>query len=151
MKESTKALVNDIAAEFGVSPSILAGIIQNESGWNPTIKNPVSSARGLIQFIDSTAKSLGFPGGSAELIAKYPDVDSQLDGPVRNYYKKFAPYANENEFILATFYPAYRKKPLDTALPANVVKVNPGLNTVGDYVNRIKRKIATYKIVQTFR
>ncbi len=151
MQESTKALVNEIAAEFGVHPSILAGIIQNESGWNPTIKNPVSSARGLIQFIDSTAKSLGFPGGSAELVAKYPDIDSQLSGPVRAYYKKFAPYANENEFILATFYPAYRKKPLDTALPANVVAVNPGLNTIGDYVSRIKRKIAKYQIFQNFK
>lgn len=151
MEQHTKNLVEDIANEFNVSPATLVGVIQNESGWNPTIKNPVSSARGLIQFIDATAKSLGFPGGSAELIAKYPDIDSQLSGPVRAYYKKFAPYANENEFILATFYPAYRKKSLDTALPANVVAVNPGINTVGDYVSRVKRKIATYKISQNFR
>jgi hypothetical protein len=151
MKDSTRALVNEIATQFGVSPATLVGIIQNESGWNPTIKNPTSSARGLIQFMDATAKSMGFPGGSAELIAKYPDVDSQLSGPVRNYYKQFAPYANDNEFILATFYPAWRKKALGTALPANVVKANPGLNTLGDYVNRIKARIAGYKIAQTFK
>lgn len=151
MDAQVKNAVLALADHFDVQPSTIVGIIQNESSWNPTIKNPNSSARGLIQFMDSTAKSLGFSGGSSELIAKYPDALSQLNGPVKRYYDQFAPYNNDEEFIIATFYPAWRKKSLDTVLPADVRKANPGITTIGDYVNRVKMRIASYEIVKTFR
>ena len=37
----------------------IAGVISHESGFRPNAKNPVGTATGLIQFIESTARSLG--------------------------------------------------------------------------------------------
>lgn len=134
-----KAVAVEIAKEFGVPYSVLDAIIRNESGWNPQIKNPNSSARGLIQFLDSTAQTLGF-AGSSDLVAKYPDQVSQLRGPVRAYFKMYAPYATENEFIGAVFYPAYRKTPAKV-LPDSVQKANPGVRTMGDYIARVRGRL----------
>lgn len=55
-------------------PNALAGTIAHESGFNPSAKNPGGSASGLLQWIDSTARSLGT---TAEKIRKM-SVDEQL-------------------------------------------------------------------------
>src|SRR5690606_5045854 len=55
-------------------PNALAGTISHESGFNPSAKNPGGSASGLLQWIDSTARSLGT---TAEKIRKM-SVDEQL-------------------------------------------------------------------------
>ena len=149
LPDSTKLIVQSIADENGVKPETLVGIIQNESGWNPTIHNPTSSAKGLIQFMDATAKGMGY-ASSQDLVNQYPDIDSQLDGPVRDYYALYRPYNSDAAFILATFYPAWRNKPLDTVMPDNVRAANPGLDTLGDYVSRVQKKITTYSVVQSF-
>lgn len=49
----------DLAERNGWDPSGIALVIAEESGFNPAAKNPNGSASGLIQFIESTAKSLG--------------------------------------------------------------------------------------------
>lgn len=43
----------------GVSPNYLARTAKIESGYDPNAKNPSSSAGGLFQFIDGTAKQYG--------------------------------------------------------------------------------------------
>ena len=62
---AVEAAVADAAAEFGVSLSLLASIIQCESHGNPDAQNPRSSASGLGQFLDGTwnayAPDLGYP------------------------------------------------------------------------------------------
>lgn len=141
MTPSTEAkkVAAEIASEFGIPYSVLDAIIKNESGWNPTIKNPTSSARGLIQFIDATAQTLGF-ANSADLVAKYPDQVSQLRGPVRSYFQMYAPFKSEDEFIASVFYPAYRRTP-ERVLPDSVQKANPGVVTMGDYIARVRRRL----------
>jgi len=49
------------AQELGVNPNDLAAIISFETGgtFDPAARNPKSSATGLIQFMDGTAKGLG--------------------------------------------------------------------------------------------
>ncbi|PWL17387.1 hypothetical protein DKP76_11455 [Falsochrobactrum shanghaiense] len=47
------------ASRYGVDPAALMRIAQIESGGNPNAKNPKSSAGGLFQFIDGTAKQYG--------------------------------------------------------------------------------------------
>ena len=47
------------AQKYGVDPNALHTIAKLESSLNPGAKNPHSSARGLFQFIDSTAKDYG--------------------------------------------------------------------------------------------
>jgi hypothetical protein len=42
--------------KYGISEQVLSEIARIESGMNPNAKNPRSSAGGLFQFIDSTAR-----------------------------------------------------------------------------------------------
>ena len=51
--------IEQAAMRHGVSPDAMRVIAQIESGGNPYAKNPKSSAGGLFQFIDSTAKQYG--------------------------------------------------------------------------------------------
>lgn len=46
-------------AQYGISPDFLARTAQIESGGNPNARNPTSSAKGLFEFTDSTAKRYG--------------------------------------------------------------------------------------------
>jgi len=48
--------INAAAQRYGVDPQALIRIAQIESGGNPNAQNPNSSAGGLFQFIDGTAK-----------------------------------------------------------------------------------------------
>lgn len=52
-------LIDIYANQYGQNANILARIIQIESNFKPNAKNPNSSAGGLAQFIDSTAKQYG--------------------------------------------------------------------------------------------
>ncbi len=51
--------VVEVAKRIGCDPNDLMAVMNAESGLNPSAKNKGSSASGLIQFIESTAKSLG--------------------------------------------------------------------------------------------
>lgn len=57
--QSVQQAIMAAANRYGVDPSALMRIAQIESGGNPNAKNPNSSAGGLFQFIDSTAKNYG--------------------------------------------------------------------------------------------
>jgi hypothetical protein len=137
---------------LNISPQWLDTIIRKESAWNPRAiaKIPYNKARldkgqdlepkyakGLIQFIDSTAAGLGF-ANSQELIDQYPDITSQVLNPVYNYFRQEAPFKDENDFYLSVFYPAYRGKPLTMAVSDSITASNPTIKTVGDYINYVK-------------
>ncbi|UNE54977.1 transglycosylase SLT domain-containing protein [Bartonella machadoae] len=51
--------IRQAAARYGLPESYLYRVAQIESGGNPNARNPRSSAGGLYQFIDSTAKQYG--------------------------------------------------------------------------------------------
>lgn len=129
-----KAALTTAAAAVGISPEWLFAAVEHESAWNPAAKNPYSSARGLIQWIDSTARDLGY-ASSLDLVNKHPTRESQLVGPVVAYLKKWKPITSLEDLAAVIFYPAFRKK-LDEPLPAAVQQANPGITTVRDYSNR---------------
>jgi len=52
-------IIAQAAQRYGQDPNTLARIAQIESSMNPGARNPRSSAAGLFQFIDSTAKNYG--------------------------------------------------------------------------------------------
>lgn len=131
-------LLNEIAVRLGVAYEDLFNLINFESGFNPQAKNPNSSARGLIQFIDSTAKQLGF-NDSLDLVTKYPTITDQLP-IVERYLQQFKPFDGKQSLYLAVFYPKYRNVAPDTLFPENVRKVNPGINTPADYIKFVERK-----------
>jgi hypothetical protein len=59
MRGDVRAIVSEAAQRHGVDPNALLTIAMIESSGNPGAKNPNSSAGGLFQFIDSTARQYG--------------------------------------------------------------------------------------------
>jgi hypothetical protein len=53
--------VNTLASDFNIPPDDVFRVIEFETAgsWSPSIKNPGSTATGLIQFLESTARGLG--------------------------------------------------------------------------------------------
>ncbi len=72
------AVVEQAAAANGIPPSLLAALISEESGFNPSALSP-AGAQGIAQFMPSTAAGLGIDpadpvssiNGAAKLIAAY--------------------------------------------------------------------------------
>lgn len=67
--------IQSAANAHGVDPNYLARLAQIESGMDPQAANPKSSARGLFQFINSTARQYGLadpldPSQSADAAAR---------------------------------------------------------------------------------
>lgn len=59
MASNIRDIISGAAQRYGIEPDVLSYIAQRESNFNPQAKNPNSSAKGLFQFIDSTAKGYG--------------------------------------------------------------------------------------------
>lgn len=141
-----QSLLSDVARDVGTSTDLLNNLIQFESGWDPTIKNPDprSSARGLIQFIDDTAIWLGYRD-SLDLVTQNPTVEKQLDGPVRNYLKRYGPYPTEQSLYMAVFYPRAMFWPEDQEFSEDVQDRNPGIRTPRDYIDKVNSVIGVKK------
>lgn len=129
----------DTAKKLQVNPAWLWSLIQFESGANPAARNPISGARGLIQFMHFTAKELGYKDAD-DLYNKNKTFDKQITGPVYLYLKKYAPFPTKQALYMAVFYPAARAWPTTQTFPAIVRKQNPGIDTVQDYINHVERK-----------
>jgi len=161
----SKLSVNEIGAIYNVGaklrisdPKWLQDMIYFETaGTNdPKQKNlGGSSARGLIQFMDSTARGMGY-SGSKDLVDTHPTFTGQLKGPVYDYLKPYAPFSKESDLYMAVFYPAARRFPTDTTFAeifkargapptgrgsyANFIKANPGILSPAHYVAKVKKK-----------
>ena len=153
--------LNQVASLLKMNPAWLYNVIMLESAWNPNAYNN-SGAVGLIQFMPKTLKDYGMlssqlaakiPTGNiavpesvkqsvrTEFLAKYPDVISQLQGPVLKYFQRYRTFPTEQSVYLSVFYPAYRDASLDTAFSSKVQAQNPGIKTVGDYVALVQSKV----------
>lgn len=128
----------EISSDLEIDYNDLIKLINFESGFNPHAKNPLSSARGLIQFIDSTSRELGF-ANSLDLVNQHPTVLSQLD-LVYEYLVRYYPFKNKQELYLSVFLPSYRKLNPETILPEWAIIANPGIKTIQDYVDLVERK-----------
>lgn len=140
--------IREIANRLGTNPEWLDALINFETAgtYNPKIKNPRSSARGLIQVIDATAVSDFNMPDSLSLIRKYPTFNEQMENVVYPYLAKYAPFASKQELYMAVFYPKYRRVSPDTIFPEKVREVNPNITTVQDYVDFVDRRVKTEKL-----
>ena len=137
LSDSEYSVLVSVASKLGVDPAWLYAEINFESGWDPQATNMQGSgARGLIQFTDLSAPDIGFLSAN-DIVGQFPDIASQLAGPVYDYLKRYAPFPTQQSLAMAVFYPAYRNVSPDTAFPANVQRDNPGIEKVSDYTHRV--------------
>lgn len=137
-KNEIKKLLS-ISEELDIDPNVLYSLLDFESGFNPKIKNPQSSARGIMQWIDARAKDLGF-SDSLDLVEKNPTISDQLD-IVRKDFKRFGKFEDRQALYMALFYPKYMRVPPSTEFPPNVQAVNKPIKTVQDYINFVDKKL----------
>ena len=131
------SILQDVSKKLGVEPSWLWALIQFESAGNPAARNKITGARGLIQFMPATARELGYKNAD-EIVEKYPTFEKQLETPVYNYLKRYAPFPTKQSLYMSVFYPAARKWTLGAFFPALVIKQNPGIDTVQSYINHVE-------------
>ena len=118
-----------IAARIGTEPSSLMACIAFETGktFSPKARNPQSSATGLIQFMRSTAESLGT---TVEELAGM-SAEAQLSF-VYDYLRPFTGRVSElGDLYMAILYPPAVGKPDDFAVFENAsaaYRANAGLD-----------------------
>ena len=132
-------MLHNLSSILNVSKNDLFSLIKFESGFNPLAKNPLSGARGLIQFTNTTAKSMGYKSAD-DLVLKHPTIESQLEVPVYNYLKQFIPFNGKQSLYMAVFYPAYRNVSPSTPFNDQVKRLNSGIITVSDYLDLVDGK-----------
>ena len=101
LNSNIEAKINDIAFKLGTQPEYLKVIIYHECKFNPQAINKHTKAVGLIQFMPSTLKGLGYKWQNVYNM----NILQQLD-VVYAYYKAFGfNYKNPYSLWLTTFYP----------------------------------------------
>lgn len=120
------AALDAAAKQLGVPKLWLYGIMYLESTLRPSAVNNVTGATGLIQFLPSTALSLGT---SVAQLAEMTFED-QLQYVVK-YLKSHFPFNSFIDLYLAVFYPAAIKHDNNYQFPDAVAKANPGYAVEG--------------------
>ena len=78
LTRNNEALVRRIAVDFGLDADFLARIAAVESGFDSTVANPESGARGLFQFMPTTWNAVG--ARFAERLSEAGVVYAPVDG-----------------------------------------------------------------------
>jgi soluble lytic murein transglycosylase-like protein len=97
------------ALEAGLDPDVIRPLMRTESGGNPKAKNRGSSASGLFQFTDDTARAAGLKN-AAEYAALPPAEQIRL-GIERFKRLGLDENSTRDDFALANAAPAYVGKP----------------------------------------
>jgi hypothetical protein len=103
------AKVDEVSQKIGANPADLLGLMASESGLDPHAVNSSSGATGLIQFIPSTAASLGTSVGALGQMNRAEQME---------YVEKFLlrtapPNPTPGHLYTSVFLPAFAKKPAD--------------------------------------
>jgi len=134
LSSNQKTIFSAICKKLQIPEKWLYILIHHESKWNPTVANPRSSAKGLIQFINSTAQILGYKN-SQNLIEENPTIESQLI-LVYKYLSRFKPFNSIQSLFMSVFYPPARSGGIFKKFPEKVIRSNPGIKTPADYIAR---------------
>ncbi|KAB0886874.1 hypothetical protein FZI56_21510 [Cronobacter sakazakii] len=130
VSQEFRIAVRDVGKELSIDPNWMMAVMAFETGrtFSPYIKNPGSSATGLIQFTSGTAASLGT---STTKIARM-SAPEQIRGPVRDYFNQFKGRINGlTDTYMAVFAPIGIGKPDDFVLysaPSREYNANAGLD-----------------------
>jgi hypothetical protein len=134
------ARLEELSLAHGWDANAIAAVIKIESGGNPKAVNKLSGASGLIQFMPSTAKTLGTTVEALRTMTALEQLDF-----VERYYENALGGATPSEpgdYYVAVFMPAYIGRPSSDVIATKGEKVydqNAGLDadkngelTVGD-------------------
>jgi soluble lytic murein transglycosylase-like protein len=89
-----KAHIRDVAAQYGVSPRLVAAIVEAESEFNPRAESR-RGARGLMQLMPATATSLQVEDAF--------DPRSNIDGGVRHLRRLMDRFDGDLPIVLAAY------------------------------------------------
>lgn len=138
--------IREVSSALGIEPNWLMAVINFESAgtFSPSIQNPYSDATGLIQFMPSTATSLG----TTVTELKAMDFIQQLDYVKKYYWPYRTRIKGFVDLYLATFFPIAMGKPSNWVLRASgisaekIAQQNPAFDEGGFVtVGKIKRVI----------
>jgi hypothetical protein len=162
LSESEKSTIANVAKKLGVASEWLLAQMEMESSMNPLAKNAKSGARGLIQFLTSTAKGMGYKDAD-QLVALFPTIESQVAGPVYAYYKRGMPYSSFEDFLAYVFLPAARiwgkrdgnwkrdftsMSNIKPALAQKIILQN-GIRNMAEYADFTRKRATKYGIKTT--
>lgn len=149
--------IRELALALGVNEFDLFSLIYFETGgtMDAGIRNPYSSAGGVLQFTDATARTLRHIDGSKykstnDLLNRCPDMECQLaipgkktkyGGPAFQYLSRFN-IQNRYDMYMAVFYPYAIGKGPNFILPKSVQGINNGIHSVEEYVRRVDEQIS---------
>lgn len=88
------ALIEQAAARNGVDPAVLHGLIQQESGFDPSSQSS-AGAMGLTQLMPGTASSLG--------VANPLDAGESIEGGARYLAQMLSTFGGNTEEALAAY------------------------------------------------
>ena len=101
--------VDEVSQKIGANPADLLGLMASESGLDPQAVNSSSGATGLIQFIPSTAASLGT---SVSALGQMNRAQ-QMEYVEKFLLKTAPPNPTPGHLYTSVFLPAFAKKPAD--------------------------------------
>lgn len=140
------AAINTVAGDLGIDNRDLFTVIGFETAgsFSPSIKNPFSTARGLIQFLESTAKGLGT--STSELANMTREQQMEYVG---KYLKPFkGRMKNIGDVYMAVHWPAavgkagdyvmYREGSDEYKANKNLDKDGNGIVTRADVLTRLR-------------
>lgn len=88
------AEIQAAAAKYGVDPALLAGLVKQESGFNPAARSP-AGATGLTQLMPGTARSLG--------VRDPTDPVQSLEGGARYLRQQLDRFGGDERLALAAY------------------------------------------------
>jgi soluble lytic murein transglycosylase-like protein len=89
-----QSLIEEACAKYGVDPALLAGLIEQESHFDPTVGSP-AGAQGLTELMPETAASLG--------VTDPHDPAQSIEAGARLLSEKLAEFGGNTELALAAY------------------------------------------------
>lgn len=89
-----QSLIEEACAKYGVEPALLAGLIEQESHFDPTVGSG-AGAEGLTELMPETAASLG--------VTDPHDPTQSIDAGARLLSEKLSEFGGDTELALAAY------------------------------------------------
>lgn len=143
-----------IAADLGVNPNFLMAVMSFETGgtFSPSVRNSLSKAVGLIQFMPATAAGLGT---SSQALAQM-SAEDQLDFVAKHFKPFKGRLKTIEDTYMAVLFPAAVGKGSDHVLfkkPSVQYRQNSGLDinkdgeiTVGEAADKVRARLGSASV-----